>query len=81
MKKSNKLKLFVFEIKINSNEWNYKKGQKIMIPIQSNNSHNAYMKFDNKYNGSEFPNYKLIVIHECDKFLFNPYNLFKDESK
>jgi hypothetical protein len=71
MGKSKNQTVFVFTIEILSDEWEYKKGQKINIPIKSNTVANAYKKLEN-YDGSEYPNYKVINIDRCDNFLFKP---------
>jgi len=71
-----KVKLFIIEIEIDQSEWDYEKGQIIMIPINTSSAYHAEMKFRNKYIGSEMPPYKIIKIHKCDNFLFSPYRFF-----
>ena len=63
--------LFIFTIEILSNDWDYKTGQIIIIPIKSNTVVNAYKKLEN-YEGSEYPDYKVTSITRCDDFLFKP---------
>ena len=70
MKKNQKI--FLFEIEILNNEWDYKKGQIIFVPVQSSTSYHADLKFDNECNGSEYPPYNILKIHKCDNFLFKP---------
>ena len=76
MTKNKCMKWFIVEIEIIQTCWDYIQGQKILIPLQSNNYNNATQKFEGLMNGSEFPSYKINHIHECDSFLFNP-NRFK----
>ena len=71
MGKSKNQTIFVFTIEIQSKDWDYKIGQKISIPIESNTVGNAYKKLEN-YEGSEYPDYKVITIERCDNFLFKP---------
>ena len=53
-------------------EWNYEPNTEIIIPVQTNSSYNALKKFDNKCWGSEYPDFKILSVTECDKHLFQP---------
>lgn len=67
-------KIFLVEIetKNQSKEWEYKPNSKITIPVLTNSSYNAERKIETKYFGSEYPEYKIVSIKECDSFLFKP---------
>jgi len=71
-----KKKLFIIEIEIKSECWDYIKGQRIMIPINTSTAYHAELLFSNKYWGSEYPTYQIIKIHKCDNFIFSPYRFF-----
>ena len=67
-----KKRLFIAEIEIKSDEWNYTKGQKVFIPILAGGFAKAYQRIESNFWGSEYPQYNVIKIIECDKFLFKP---------
>ena len=53
-------------------EWEYEPNTKIIIPVLTNSEYNAERKIESKYCGSEYPDYKIKSIIECDNFLFKP---------
>lgn len=53
-------------------EWEYEPNTKIIIPVLTNSEYNAERKIESKYFGSEYPDYKIKSIVECDNFLFKP---------
>ena len=65
-------KTFIFTIDIHQDGWDYKKGDSILVPVESNNSNNALLKLENRYAGSEYPTYEVSNVVECDGFLFRP---------
>ena len=65
-------KTFIFTIKIESNAFDYKKGDYVLIPVVSNNNYNARVKLENKHRGSEYPDYRITDCIECDQGLFRP---------
>lgn len=74
-------KLFIFIVEIQEDSWfikkgkkpHYVKGQRIPIPIISNNIKNAYEKFDRHYNnGSEYPRNTVVEVLVNDTFLYAP---------
>tara|TARA_R110002153_G_scaffold38297_10_gene111358 strand:+ start:7670 stop:7999 length:330 start_codon:yes stop_codon:yes gene_type:complete len=60
-------KAFIYRIRIESNEWDYKKGDKYDVVSFDENFKSSIEKFENEYSGSEFPLYKIIEIEEIDK--------------
>lgn len=72
-----KMKWFIVDIEILSDEWDYKKGQVISMPVNTSSGYNAFRKIDNYYQGSEFPPYKILRVNMCDDFLFNPNRIIK----
>ncbi len=64
--------LVTIETTNKNKEWNYEPNTKIIIPVLTNNIRNAEIKVSNRCCGSEYPDYKIISIVECDKFLFAP---------
>lgn len=71
--------IFLITIEILANEWDYVIGQEIIIPVLSNNAHNAESKFNTRYCGSEYPNYNIKSVVKCDDFIFSPMHLLKEK--
>ena len=71
-----KKRIFIIEIEIQENAWDYKKGELLIIPIISNSFRNADESFCNKHWGSEYPFY--IVQRIIDTF---DYGFFKPNIK
>ena len=71
------MKLFIIEIEILENCYDYRVGQIIFTIIESNSEYHAQEKFMNKYWGSEFPSYNILKVQECDYRLFNPNKAIK----
>jgi len=67
-----KKRILIVEIEIKSNEWNYIKGQKIFIPVLAGGFTKAIQRIESNFWGSEYPQYNVINIIECDDFLFKP---------
>jgi hypothetical protein len=53
-------------------EWSYKPNTEIIIPVLTNSLINAERKIETLYCGSEYPDYIIKSIVECDAFLFRP---------
>lgn len=73
MKKTTK-KMFLVRIEMLNKfkEWNYEPNSEIIIPVLTNSAYNAKRKIDTRYWGSEYPDYRIKSIEECDNFLFKP---------
>ena len=56
---------------IEQDGWHYKKNQLINIPIMAGSEYHAWQKIE-RYNGSEYPSYKLLSCIKCDDGLFKP---------
>ncbi len=72
-------RLFVIEIEIENECWDYKIGDKFMIPIVSNNFNNAIRIFEDSNCGSEYPAYSIIRVNDCfnSGFFYPDHNQFK----
>jgi hypothetical protein len=64
--------LVTIVIKSQTIEWGYEPNKEIIIPVLTNSAYNAERKIDNKYVGSEYPDYEIKSIVKCDNFLFRP---------
>tara|TARA_R110000868_G_scaffold261761_2_gene519926 strand:- start:1205 stop:1420 length:216 start_codon:yes stop_codon:yes gene_type:complete len=53
-------------------EWDYEPNTEIIIPVSAKSSSKAWEKVDDEYQGSEYPQYEIKSVVECDKFLFRP---------
>ena len=73
-------RIFVIEIEIKDECWDYKIGDKHMIPIVSNNYNNAIRTFENKHWGSEYPMYQIVRINDCLDcgFFYPKHEQFKE---
>jgi hypothetical protein len=65
-------KIFIITVQIEQDGWDYKKGDYINVPVESNHKGNAMARFENKCEGSEYPTYSVVNCIECDNFLFKP---------
>ena len=67
-------KVFLVKIKTlnKSRVWDYEPNTEIITPVLTNSSYNAERKIDSRYWGSEYPDYTIQSIKECDCFLFKP---------
>ena len=54
-----------------SEEWGIKPNSILNIPIESNNHHNARMKFETKWSGSECISYNLISVEKINSKQIN----------
>ena len=72
MNDKRKQRIFIIQIEIQEDAWNYKKGDLLNIPIISNSFRNADESFHNKHCGSEYPFYMIQSIEDT----FN-YGFFK----
>lgn len=66
-----KKKVWLVTIRIESDAWDYKQGDQIIIPVYSISGYHADQIVKN-YVGSEYPSYSIISIAPCDNFLFKP---------
>lgn len=67
-------KKFIVKIRTTNTikEWDYEPNTEIDIPVLAKTAYNAERKVISKYIGSEYPNYVVTCISECDNFLFKP---------
>lgn len=74
-----KIKCFIFEIHIEQECWDYVVGQTIFCPVFAKTLKNARTRFDNEHWGSEYPNYSVKTVHECDSDgCFDPLKTCKE---
>jgi len=64
--------LHIVKIEILSTEWDYVKGQEILVPVLTTNKYHAERKVNSKFWGSEYPSFDIKEITKCDTFLFSP---------
>jgi hypothetical protein len=66
-------RVFIIEIEIQEECWDYKVGQIFKTAIISNNKENAYYTFKEHHCGSEYPSYGIISIEDTiDSGFFAP---------
>ena len=63
--------IFIVKIQLESDSYEFKKGDIIEIPVLTNCSRNAEQKVMSKYIGSEYPTFKFISTMKEHK-LFKP---------
>lgn len=66
--------LFIITIRVNANEWNYKKDQVIKTAIYTGSYYHA-INMAESFCGSEVPSYTLISVEKVDEFIFSPIGM------
>lgn len=67
-----KVFLVTIETKNDTKEWDYEPNTEIIIPVFSSSEYHAILKLENRYQGSEYPFYRVKSVTKCDTFLFKP---------
>jgi len=67
-------KTYVFKIRIDRSEYNYKTGEIIYSVVKSSTKFHAKVKYINRHTGSEFPPYTILEIIETDAFFMRDYS-------
>mgnify|MGYP003657044536 CR=1 FL=1 len=67
-------RIFIVNIETDNKikEWGYEPKTQIAMPVLTNSRYNAERKVRTRCCGSEYPNYIIRSIKECDRFLFKP---------
>jgi hypothetical protein len=64
------MKYFILTIKIKSDSFHYKTGSLLRTVVYARNYKSAISKAENKYWGSEYPSYEIIITEELENGLF-----------
>jgi hypothetical protein len=65
-------KIWIVEVQIEGDEWKYKKGDIILVPVYASGPTTAANRLHDKFCGSEYPPFIVTRVTPCDRFLFKP---------
>lgn len=55
---------FIVSIEVKANEWHWKAGDIVRVPVYTNSKYNAQKRFENQNYGSEYPEYEIVEIYD-----------------
>ncbi len=66
------MKYFILTVRMKSDSFHYKTGSLLRTVVYARNYKSAKSKAENKWWGSEYPSYEIIIVEEIEDGFFRP---------